>query len=57
MTLEEAVLILKKGGRVYKKLCTDTGITFPTLNKILKGQTKNPHHDTALKIIKWVEEN
>lgn len=57
MELEEALAILRKGGRVYKKLCDDTGITFPTLNRILKGETKNPHHKTAVKIIKWVEEN
>lgn len=57
MDLEEALAILRKGGRVYKKLCDDTGITFPTLNRILKGETKNPHYSTAVKIIKWVEEN
>lgn len=57
MTLEEAVTILRKKGRVIAKLCKDTGITRNTIEAILRGDTKSPHHDTALKIIKWVEEN
>jgi len=57
MTYEEAVLILRKKGRVIAKLCVDTGLTRNTIENILSGKTKNPHHETALKIIKWVEEH
>lgn len=57
MTLEEAVKILNKGGRNIARLCHDTGIGRHTVDRILKGLTTNPHHKTAVKIIKWVEEN
>lgn len=57
MTYEEAVTVLRKKGRVIAKLCVDTGLTRNTIENILSGKTKNPQHDTALKIIKWVEEN
>lgn len=57
MTFDEAVAILRKKGRVIAKLCDDTGLTRPGVDKIISGKTKSPRHDTAMKIIKWVEEN
>ncbi len=57
MTLEEAVKILRSGSRVIKRLCDDTGISRRSVDLIISGKTVNPSHDTALKIIKWVEEN
>ena len=57
MTLEEALHVLNKGGRVISQLCKDTGINRTTIDAIISGRTKNPQYETALKIIKWVEEN
>lgn len=57
MTLEEALQVLNKGGRVISQLCKDTGINRTTIDAIISGRTKNPQYETALKIIKWVEEN
>lgn len=57
MTLEEALTILRSGSRVIKRLCEDTGLNRTSVDLIITGKTLNPQHDTALKIIKWVEEN
>lgn len=57
MTLEEALKILRSGSRVIKRLCEDTGLNRTSVDLIISGKTVNPSHDTALKIIKWVEEN
>lgn len=57
MTLEEALQVLNKGGRVISQLCKDTGINRTTIDAIISGRTKNPQYETALKIIKWVEDN
>lgn len=57
MTLEEALIILRSGSRVIKRLCEDTGLNRTSVDLIITGKTLNPSYDTALKIIKWVEEN
>lgn len=57
MTLEEALTILRSGSRVIKRLCEDTGLNRTSVDLIIKGVTVNPSHETAMKIIKWVEEN
>lgn len=57
MTLEQALTILRSGSRVIKRLCEDTGLNRTSVDLIITGKTVNPSHETALKIIKWVEEN
>ena len=57
MTLEQALIILRSGSRVIKRLCEDTGLNRTSVDLIITGKTLNPSYETALKIIKWVEEN
>lgn len=57
MTLEEAIKRLNSGSRNISKLCADIGAARTTVDDIIKGHTKNPSYETALKIIKWVEDN
>ena len=57
MPLEQALTILRSGSRVIKRLCEDTGLNRTSVDLIITGKTLNPSYETALKIIKWVEEN
>ena len=57
MTLEKALTILRSGSRVIKRLCEDTGLNRTSVDLIITGKTANPSYETAMKIIKWVEEN
>ena len=57
MSFKKAVSILRKRGRVIAKLCEDTGLSRGAVDAILEGKTKQPKHETADKIVAWVEEN